>query len=73
VKPFFIYMPLNSPHTPILPSEKWQGKSGISLYADFVMETDDAIGQVMRATEDAGIAQGHADHRDERQRLLPTG
>lgn len=55
--PFFIYMPLNSPHTPILPSVKWQGKSGISLYADFVMETDDAIGQVMRATEEAGIAQ----------------
>lgn len=56
-RPFFLYMPLNSPHTPILPSEKWRGKSGISLYADFVMETDDAIGQVMRATEEAGIAQ----------------
>lgn len=55
--PFFLYMPLNSPHTPILPSEKWQGKSGLSLYADFVMETDDAIGQIMKATEDAGIAQ----------------
>jgi len=55
--PFFIYMPLNSPHTPILPSEQWKGKSGISLYADFVMETDDAIGQVMRATEDNGIAE----------------
>jgi len=54
--PFFIYMPLNSPHTPILPSEKWVGKSGLSLYADFVMETDDAIGQIMRATEEAGIA-----------------
>lgn len=56
-QPFFIYMPLNSPHTPILPSEKWQGQSGISLYADFVMETDDAIGQVVRATEKAGIGQ----------------
>ncbi|MEZ5388140.1 MAG: arylsulfatase [Prosthecobacter sp.] len=56
-RPFSIYMPLNSPHTPILPSEKWQGKSGISLYADFVMETDDAIGQVMRATEENGIAK----------------
>jgi arylsulfatase A-like enzyme len=53
--PFFIYMPLNSPHTPILPSKEWQGKSGLSLYADFVMETDDAIGQVMRATEENGI------------------
>ncbi|MBL9180211.1 MAG: arylsulfatase [Verrucomicrobiaceae bacterium] len=56
-EPFFIYMPLNSPHTPILPSENWQGKSGISLYADFVMETDDAIGQIMRATEENGIAK----------------
>ncbi|WP_395750903.1 arylsulfatase [Prosthecobacter sp.] len=55
--PFFLYLPLNSPHTPILPSEKWQGKSGISLYADFVMETDDALGQIMKATEDAGIAK----------------
>lgn len=55
--PFFLYLPLNSPHTPILPSEKWQGKSGISLYADFVMETDDALGQIMQATEDAGVAK----------------
>jgi len=54
--PFFIYLPLNSPHTPILPSEKWVGKSGLSLYADFVMETDDAIGKIMLATEEAGIA-----------------
>lgn len=56
-KPFFLYMPLNSPHTPIVPSAKWQGKSGLSLYADFVMETDDAIGQIMTATEQNGIAQ----------------
>lgn len=56
-KPFFLYMPLNSPHTPIVPSEKWQGKSGLSMYADFVMETDDAIGQIMTATEKNGIAQ----------------
>ncbi len=55
-KPFFLYLPLNAPHTPILPTKEWQGKSGISLYADFVMETDDAIGQVMKALEDNGIA-----------------
>jgi arylsulfatase A-like enzyme len=56
-KPFFLYMPLNSPHTPIVPGEKWRGKSGLSMYADFVMETDDAIGQIMTATEQNGIAQ----------------
>ena len=56
-EPFFLYLPLNSPHTPILPSKEWQGKSGISLYADFVMQTDDTIGQIMRATEESGIAK----------------
>jgi arylsulfatase A len=55
-KPFFIYLPLNSPHTPILPTKEWQGKSGLNLYADFVMETDDAIGQVVGALEKNGIA-----------------
>lgn len=53
---FFLYLPLNSPHTPILPSAEWQGKSGISLYADFVMQTDDAIGQVLKALDSNGIA-----------------
>lgn len=53
---FFLYLPLNSPHTPILPSKEWQGKSGISLYADFVMQTDDAIGQIVKALEAGGIA-----------------
>ncbi len=53
---FFLYLPLNSPHTPILPSKEWQGKSGISAYADFVMETDDAIGQVVKAIDDTGMA-----------------
>lgn len=56
-KPFFIYLPLNSPHTPILPNKEWQGKSGLNLYADFVMETDDAIGQVIAALEKNGIAE----------------
>ena len=55
-RPFFLYLPLNAPHTPILPTKEWQGKSGINLYAYYVMETDDAIGQVMKAIDDAGIA-----------------
>ena len=54
---FFLYLPLNSPHTPILPTDEWKGKSGISLYADFVMETDDAIGQVIKALDKGGIAE----------------
>jgi len=55
-QPFFLYLPLNSPHTPIVPSKKWQGKSGLGDYADFVMETDWAIGEVLAALDTAGVA-----------------
>jgi len=50
-KPFFLYFPMTSPHTPINPSKRFQGKSGISKYADFLMETDWAVGQVLEALE----------------------
>ena len=56
-KPFFIYVPLNSPHTPILPSPEWQGKSGLNAYADFVMQTDHTVGQIMAALERNGVAE----------------
>ncbi len=56
-KPFFLYLPLNAPHTPILPTKEWQGKSGLNLYADFVMQTDDTIGQVMKAIDESGLGQ----------------
>ncbi len=56
-KPFFLYLPLASPHTPILPTEAWQGKSGLNAYADFVMATDDAIGRVVGALEKSLLSQ----------------
>lgn len=55
-QPFFLYFPLNSPHTPIVPSKAWQGKSGLGDYGDYVMETDWAIGEVLAAIDQAGIA-----------------
>ncbi|MEY5011899.1 MAG: Arylsulfatase [Verrucomicrobiota bacterium] len=56
-KPFFLYLPLTSPHTPIVPSPEWAGKSGISPYADFVMQTDDAIGRLLSELDAQGISQ----------------
>lgn len=56
-KPFFIYMPLTSPHTPILPTAEWKGKSGINAYADFQMQTDAVVGQVVDAVDAAGLAK----------------
>jgi len=55
-EPFFLYLALNSPHSPVVPSEKWQGKSGIGIYGDFVMETDDVVGRVIEALRKNGIA-----------------
>lgn len=56
-KPFFLYLPLASPHTPILPTLGWQGKSGLNPYADFVMQTDWGIGQVLQALETHGLTE----------------
>jgi arylsulfatase A-like enzyme len=55
-KPFFIYLPLNAPHTPIAPTTEWQGKSGLNPYGDYVMETDWAVGQVLEALDKNGLA-----------------
>lgn len=54
-KPFFLYIPLASPHTPIEVAPEWRGKSGLNPYADFVMQTDDSVGQMLKALDDAGL------------------
>jgi arylsulfatase A-like enzyme len=55
-RPFFLYLPLNSPHTPLAPTKEWRGKSGLNDYADFVMQTDAAVGDVLAALEKNGVA-----------------
>jgi len=55
--PFYLYLALPSPHTPILPTEGWLGKSGLNPYADFVMQIDDYMGQLTRLLEKKGIAE----------------
>ena len=55
-KPFFLYLPLPSPHTPILPLTKWQGKSGLNSYADFVMQIDNHIGELDTLLEELKIS-----------------
>ncbi|NPA37526.1 MAG: arylsulfatase [Chlorobi bacterium] len=54
-KPFFLYLPIPSPHTPIIPTKEWQGKSGLNPYGDFVMMIDDYMGQLLKTIKDAGI------------------
>lgn len=54
-EPFFVYFPLNAPHTPIVPGGDWKGKSGINKYADFTMQVDSTVGQVLKAIDDNNI------------------
>lgn len=55
-KPFFLYLPMPAPHTPILPSKEFQGKSGLNPYADYVLMVDDAVGKITKTLADTGIA-----------------
>lgn len=79
--PFFIYFPINAPHTPVAPHPDFQGKSGVNSYGDFVMEVDYRISQVYKALEDNGIADNtliviSSDNGPETlvyQRFLETG
>jgi arylsulfatase A-like enzyme len=54
-KPFFLYLALPSPHTPILPTAEWQGKSGMLPYGDFMMMIDDYMGRINQTLKNAGI------------------
>jgi arylsulfatase A-like enzyme len=56
-QPFFLYLPFTSPHTPLAVNEAWRGKSGLqSDFADLVMETDSAVGEILDALDRAGIS-----------------
>ncbi len=54
-EPFLLYLPLAAPHTPILPTPAWQGRSGLNAYADFTMQVDDCVGEITRALDRHGL------------------
>ena len=56
-EPFFLYLALPSPHTPILPTPEWQGKSQLNYYADFMLMIDDYMGKLMATLEQKGMAE----------------
>jgi len=55
-EPFFLYFALPAPHTPILPSPAFAGKSGTNEYGDFCLQVDHVAGQIAEALERNGIA-----------------
>ena len=55
--PFFLYFPLPAPHTPILPTTEFLGKSNTNMYGDFVMQVDDVVRQIREALKSQGISE----------------
>jgi arylsulfatase A-like enzyme len=56
-KPFFLYLPLTSPHYPVLPSPGFSNKSEAGAYGDFVVQTDQVVGSVLDALKRSGVAE----------------
>ena len=54
--PFFMYLPITAPHTPVLPSEEYKGATSIGDYGDFVVMIDALIGQLVETLEKCGQA-----------------
>ncbi|MCA9173006.1 MAG: arylsulfatase [Planctomycetales bacterium] len=55
--PFFLYLALTAPHTPVSPSDKFSGRSALGVYGDFVMETDDCVARVLTALDRAKLTE----------------
>ena len=50
--PFFAYLPLTAPHSPILPPVPLQGTTGKGPYGDFIATVDWAVGRVLDTLAD---------------------
>ena len=53
-KPYFLVFATTSPHTPVVPIEKFNGSSKVGSYGDFVVQTDNAVGKVIEALKTCG-------------------
>lgn len=56
-KPFFLYLPLTSPHFPVTPAADYKGKSQAGDFGDFVAQTDHVVGAVLDALQRSGVAE----------------
>lgn len=54
-EPLFLYLAYPAPHTPWLPSPRFDGKSGAGLYGDFMMMVDAEIGRVLQTLASHGM------------------
>ncbi len=55
-RPFFLYVPLCTPHMPHVPAPGFAGKSGTDKYGDWILQGDAAVGQILDALERNNLA-----------------
>ncbi len=55
-KPFFVYYAMNAPHHPIIPGERFTGKSNAGVYGDYCCQVDWLFGTILQAIDDTGVA-----------------
>ncbi len=55
--PFLLYFPLTAPHKPTLPHERFQGKTKLGPYGDFVHQVDWTVGQIMKKLDELNISK----------------
>ncbi len=53
-QPFFLYLPLPSPHKPVVPNKQFSGKT-FGPYGDYVAETDWSVGEIINALKKKGL------------------
>ncbi|MEO1527249.1 MAG: arylsulfatase [Planctomycetota bacterium] len=53
--PFFLYLPLTSPHYPVCPLPEFHGKGECGAYGEFVIETDHHVGRILEFLDSAGL------------------
>ena len=55
--PFFLYLPLAAPHTPWVPKDDQNGRSGAGTYGDFVHMVDQYVGELIAHVDQQGLKE----------------
>jgi len=55
-EPFFLYLALTAPHTPIAPAPDFAGTTAAGAYGDYIAQVDAVVGRVLATLEATGAA-----------------
>jgi len=56
-KPFFLYLALTAPHTPILPAKEFAGATRTTPYGDFCAQVDAVVKNILAALDAKNLAE----------------